>query len=58
VRSCPREPPRGNQYLSRGQDAHHNSMSTRALDDHCDGQTVVSRGGALNAEDLVRSPSR
>ena len=26
--SCSREPPRGNQYLGRGQDAHHNSMST------------------------------
>jgi hypothetical protein len=25
---CPREPPRGNQYLGRGQDAHHDSMST------------------------------
>jgi hypothetical protein len=28
VRSCSREPPRGNQYLGRGQDAHHDSMST------------------------------
>jgi hypothetical protein len=28
VRSCSREPPRGNQYLGHGQDAHHNSMST------------------------------
>ena len=28
VRSCPREPPRGNQYLARGQHAHHDSMST------------------------------
>ncbi len=28
VRSCSGEPPRGNQYLSRGQDAHHNSMGT------------------------------
>jgi hypothetical protein len=27
--SCSREPPRGNQYLGRGQDAHHDSMSTR-----------------------------
>jgi hypothetical protein len=29
VRSCSREPPRGNQYLGRSQDAHHDSMSTR-----------------------------
>jgi hypothetical protein len=28
VRSCSREPPRGNQYLGRGQHAHHDSMST------------------------------
>ena len=28
VGSCSREPPRGNQYLSWGQDAHHNSMGT------------------------------
>ena len=28
VRSCSREPPRSNQYLGRGQDAHHDSMST------------------------------
>ena len=28
VRSCSREPPRGNQYLGRGQDAHHDSMGT------------------------------
>ena len=28
VGSCPRESPCGNQYLSRGQDAHHSSMST------------------------------
>ena len=27
VRSCSGEPPRGNQYLGRGQDAHHHSMS-------------------------------
>ncbi len=27
VRSCSREPPRGNQYLGRGQDAHHGSMT-------------------------------
>ena len=27
--SCSREPPRGNQYPGRGQDAHHDSMSTR-----------------------------
>ncbi len=26
VGSCSLEPPRGNQDLSRGQDAHHNSM--------------------------------
>ena len=26
--SCSREPPRGNQCLGRGQDAHHDSMST------------------------------
>ena len=26
--SCSREPPRGNQDLSRGKNAHHNSMST------------------------------
>ena len=26
--SCSREPPRGNQYLSRGKDAHHTSMDT------------------------------
>jgi hypothetical protein len=28
MRSCSRQPPRGNQDLSRGQDAHHNSMGT------------------------------
>jgi hypothetical protein len=28
VRSCSREPSRGNQYLGRAQDAHHDSMST------------------------------
>jgi hypothetical protein len=28
VGPCSREPPRGNQYLSRGQDAHHHSMGT------------------------------
>ncbi len=28
VRSCFREPPRGNQYLGRSQDAHHDSMGT------------------------------
>jgi hypothetical protein len=28
VRSCSREPPRGNQCLGRGQDAHHDSMDT------------------------------
>jgi hypothetical protein len=28
VRSCSREPPRGNQYLGRGQHAHHDSMNT------------------------------
>jgi hypothetical protein len=28
VRSCSREPPRGNQYLRRGQDAHYHSMGT------------------------------
>jgi hypothetical protein len=28
VRSCSREPPRGDQYLVRGQDAHHDSMGT------------------------------
>jgi hypothetical protein len=28
VGPCSGEPPRGNQYLSRGQDAHHNSMGT------------------------------
>ena len=28
VRPCSREPPRGNQYLGRGQDAHHDSMGT------------------------------
>ena len=28
VRSCSREPPRGDQYLGRGQDAHHDSMGT------------------------------
>jgi hypothetical protein len=27
--SCSREPPRGNQYLSRCKDAHHTSMGTR-----------------------------
>ena len=41
VGSCSREPPRGNQYLGRGQDAHHDSMGT-ALDDHRGG-TVVRR---------------
>ena len=30
VGSCSREPPRGNQYLSRGEDAHHHSMGTCA----------------------------
>ena len=29
VRPCSREPPRGDQYLGRGQDAHHDSMSAR-----------------------------
>jgi hypothetical protein len=28
VGPCSREPPRGNQYLSRGQDAHHHTMGT------------------------------
>jgi hypothetical protein len=28
VRSCSRQPPRGNQYLGRGQDAHHDNMGT------------------------------
>ena len=28
VGSCSREPPRGDQYLRRGKDAHHNSMGT------------------------------
>jgi len=28
--SCSREPPRGNQYLSRGKHAHHDSMGTCA----------------------------
>ena len=28
VGSCTREPPRADQYLGRGQDAHHNSMGT------------------------------
>jgi hypothetical protein len=28
VGPCSGEPPRGNQYLSRGQDAHHHSMGT------------------------------
>ena len=28
VGSCSREPPRGNQHLSRGKDAHHDSMGT------------------------------
>ncbi len=28
VRPCSREPSRGNQYLGRGQHAHHDSMST------------------------------
>ena len=28
VWSCSREPPRGNQDLGRGQDAHHDSMGT------------------------------
>ena len=28
VRSCSREPPRGDQYLGQGQDAHHDSMGT------------------------------
>ena len=27
-RPCSREPPRGNQHLARGQDAHHASMNT------------------------------
>ena len=26
VRPCPRQPPRGNKYLGRGQDTHHDSM--------------------------------
>ena len=29
VRSCSREPPRGDQHFRRGQDAHHYSMGTR-----------------------------
>jgi hypothetical protein len=29
VGSCSREPPRGDQDFGRGQDAHHDSMSTR-----------------------------
>ena len=28
LRACSGEPPRGNQYLGRGRDAHHNSMGT------------------------------
>jgi len=28
VRSCSREPPRRDQYLGRGEDAHHDSMGT------------------------------
>ena len=28
-RPCPREPPRGNEDLGRGQDAHHDSMGMR-----------------------------
>jgi hypothetical protein len=28
VRTCPGEPPRSDQYLGRGQDAHHDSMGT------------------------------
>ncbi len=28
VRSCSREPPRGDQYFGRGEDAHHDSMGT------------------------------
>ncbi len=28
VRSCSREPPRGDQYFGRGKDAHHDSMGT------------------------------
>ena len=28
VRSCSREPPDGDQYVGRGQDVHHHSMST------------------------------
>ena len=28
MRPCSRQPPRGHQDLSRGQDAHHNSMGT------------------------------
>jgi hypothetical protein len=28
VGSCSSEPPRGNQHLGRGQDAHHDSMNT------------------------------
>jgi hypothetical protein len=28
VGPCSGEPPRGNQYLSRGQDAHHTRMGT------------------------------
>jgi hypothetical protein len=35
MRSCSRELSRGNQALSRGKNAHHNTMSTAALDDHC-----------------------
>jgi hypothetical protein len=29
VRPCSRQPPRGDQDLGRGQDAHHDSMDTR-----------------------------
>jgi hypothetical protein len=30
VRSCSRDPPRGDQYLGRSEDAHHDSMGTYA----------------------------
>jgi hypothetical protein len=43
VRACSREPPRGNQHLGLGQDAHHDNRAYAPLDDHRDGETAVRR---------------
>jgi hypothetical protein len=61
VRSCSREQARGNEYLGRGQDAHHHSMGTAALDGHRGGHAIVrgepSDGGSSSAS-AAHSPFR